>query len=183
MRSRYHLLSLLTVTLLFPALELIPGTGLQRDSTALAQTSITQDRKTSETKRLPQPGIQQHQISQFQDMIPSWQQTPKSLEVAQKFAFSPFIVHEDSLTQPIPVLAQTGSASRTSEALELYQQGTQLLHAGRYQEALAIFEQALVICQEIGERQGEGAILNNIGKIYDSLGRRCCIKEGLGGAT
>jgi tetratricopeptide (TPR) repeat protein len=73
---------------------------------------------------------------------------------------------------PAPTLAQTDSTtSRRAESIELNNRGRQLLSLGRAQEALPLFEQALVIVRDIGERQGEGVILNNIGLVYRNLGQ------------
>ena len=71
-----------------------------------------------------------------------------------------------------PTLAQADiTDTRRAEAIELNNQGQQLLTIGRFQEALPLFEQALMIVREIGERQGEGVILSNIGAVYHNLGR------------
>ncbi|WP_204154601.1 CHAT domain-containing tetratricopeptide repeat protein [Leptolyngbya sp. CCY15150] len=71
-----------------------------------------------------------------------------------------------------PTLAQADTTdTRWAEAIELNNQGQQLLAIGRFQEALPLFEQALMIVREMGERQGEGTILNNIGVVYRNLGR------------
>ncbi|NEP79598.1 MAG: CHAT domain-containing protein, partial [Okeania sp. SIO3B3] len=42
---------------------------------------------------------------------------------------------------------------------------------GKYEQALSYFQQSLKISQEIGDRSGEGANLNNIGAVYKSLGK------------
>ena len=62
------------------------------------------------------------------------------------------------------------SQERNAEGLRLYGEGQQLLKKGKFREALEKFERALVIVREIGERQGEGAILKNLGSIYKNLG-------------
>ena len=46
----------------------------------------------------------------------------------------------------------------------------QLLNQAYYPEALEYFEQSLAIREDIGDRRGEGTMLNNIGGIYSSLG-------------
>jgi CHAT domain-containing protein/tetratricopeptide (TPR) repeat protein len=66
------------------------------------------------------------------------------------------------------VLAQTQTRQqRRDEALRLYRLGLEQYRQGHVREALARFEQALVISKEIGERKFEGAILNNIGGVYE----------------
>jgi tetratricopeptide (TPR) repeat protein len=45
-------------------------------------------------------------------------------------------------------------------------QSRQAVEAGNYAKALSLYEQSLRISQEIGDRTGEGAALNNIGQIY-----------------
>ncbi|MEW5858249.1 MAG: CHAT domain-containing tetratricopeptide repeat protein, partial [Cyanobacteriota bacterium] len=65
-------------------------------------------------------------------------------------------------------LAQTQTRQqRRDEALRLYRLGLQQYRQGYVREALARFEQALVISKEIGERKFEGSILNNIGGVYE----------------
>src|SRR4028119_514028 len=71
--------------------------------------------------------------------------------------------------EPLVVQAQT-TQDREAEALweeftttRLNQKGFQLFNRGQFREALEKFQEALVIFREIGERQGEGVILNNIG--------------------
>src|SRR5207244_3275606 len=72
----------------------------------------------------------------------------------------------------------------TEQALEIGQnQEKQLeLHAlnnmagvyrgiGRPQEALTLFEQALPIWREVGDREGEAVTLNNMAVVYENIGR------------
>ncbi|HEY9817908.1 MAG TPA: CHAT domain-containing protein, partial [Candidatus Obscuribacterales bacterium] len=42
---------------------------------------------------------------------------------------------------------------------------------GQYQEAIALYEQRLVIAREIGDRRGEGAALGNLGNAYRNVGQ------------
>ena len=42
---------------------------------------------------------------------------------------------------------------------------------GQYQQALDYFHQSLAIRREIGDRQGEGIDLNDIGRVYGTLGQ------------
>jgi tetratricopeptide (TPR) repeat protein len=60
---------------------------------------------------------------------------------------------------------------RREELIELNKQGLQLSRQGKYKEALELYEKALVICREIGEKKGEGTILDNIGLVYRNLGQ------------
>ena len=47
----------------------------------------------------------------------------------------------------------------------LISEGQRHYEAGRYDQALNNYEQALVIAREVGDRAGEGATLNNIGEV------------------
>ncbi|MFO7030273.1 transcriptional regulator, partial [Limnospira fusiformis CCALA 023] len=42
---------------------------------------------------------------------------------------------------------------------------------GRYQEAIAFYQQSLEIARDIGNRQVEATSLNNLGNAYNALGR------------
>jgi tetratricopeptide (TPR) repeat protein len=42
---------------------------------------------------------------------------------------------------------------------------------GQYADALKSYEQALVIRQQVGDKEGEGTTLNNLGGVYNSLGQ------------
>lgn len=76
------------------------------------------------------------------------------------------------LTGDLSVLvrAQT-AANRKQEAGQLYQKANELLNQGKFNPALATFEEVLTILREIDERQGEAATLNQIGQIYYNLGQ------------
>jgi CHAT domain-containing protein/Tfp pilus assembly protein PilF len=63
------------------------------------------------------------------------------------------------------------ATDRRTEALKLYQLGTQQYGKGQLNEALATFQKVLTITREIKERQGEGLTLTNIGTVYVSLGQ------------
>ena len=62
------------------------------------------------------------------------------------------------------------SQTREAEADRLYREAFQLWRRGRFREALENFQQALVIYQEVGNREGEGETFNGIGEVYRNLG-------------
>ena len=66
---------------------------------------------------------------------------------------------------------ETTDARDRQRALELSQNALRLYQAGRGQEALDLWEEALVIIRAIGDRTGEGTTLNNIGAVYRSQGQ------------
>jgi tetratricopeptide (TPR) repeat protein len=63
------------------------------------------------------------------------------------------------------------TTDRRTEALKLYQLGTQQYRKGQLKEALATFQQVLTITREIQDRAVEGATLNNIGFVYERFGQ------------
>ncbi|MBW4443862.1 MAG: CHAT domain-containing protein [Plectolyngbya sp. WJT66-NPBG17] len=73
---------------------------------------------------------------------------------------------------PPPALARSPvSDSRKTQAEQLSKQGYQLLQVSQFGEALTVYQQALKLYQQIGDRVGEGAALNNIGAAYRSFGQ------------
>lgn len=68
---------------------------------------------------------------------------------------------------PLP----TAFSQSRDEALKFYQQGMDALNYGRYQEALAYFEQSLRIGRSLNYKELIAANLNNIGGVYNFLGR------------
>ncbi len=60
---------------------------------------------------------------------------------------------------------------RSDDALRLLNVGVQQLNKGQFREALATFEQTLIIVRVIGEREGEGMALHGIGAVYRHLGQ------------
>jgi CHAT domain-containing protein/lipoprotein NlpI len=73
-----------------------------------------------------------------------------------------------------PLIAQrdeTTDARDRHRALELSQQAEQLYQVGRLQEALTLWEEALVIFRAIGDRKVEGTMRNNIGAVYYHQGQ------------
>jgi len=62
------------------------------------------------------------------------------------------------------------STDRKTQAEALGQTGKILLHLGNFEEAMPYLKQSLAIMQQIGDKAGEGATLNNISQIYDAQG-------------
>ena len=79
-------------------------------------------------------------------------------------------VAKSVINQEVKIAQVEGKKQRRDEALRLYKLGSQQFRRGEYREALNNFEKALVIAREIRELKGEGAILNNIGLVYNNLG-------------
>ena len=57
-------------------------------------------------------------------------------------------------------------------AIELYAIGKMHSDLGRKQKALEYYEKALPIFKAVGDRYGEGSVLNNSGAVYDDLGQK-----------
>jgi tetratricopeptide (TPR) repeat protein len=72
------------------------------------------------------------------------------------------------LSDWLPTICRSQEPSVRAEGLG--QTGKQYLHIGDYPTALTYLEQALAIQQEIGDRAGEGATLNNIATTYHAIG-------------
>jgi CHAT domain-containing protein len=79
------------------------------------------------------------------------------------------IQNPKSKIQNSQVLAQTPDA-RKAEAERLNQQGIQQYQTSQFEAALQSWQQVLVICQEIKDRQCEGVALGNLGEAYRNLG-------------
>jgi tetratricopeptide (TPR) repeat protein len=60
---------------------------------------------------------------------------------------------------------------RQSEAKRLVLQGIQQQRTSQYATALQSFQAAIAIYREVGDRAGEGSVLNNIGAVYADQGR------------
>jgi CHAT domain-containing protein len=70
------------------------------------------------------------------------------------------------------VKAATIPASNSSaEAMRLLTEGVKLYGERKYQDSLLKLEQALVLFKASGNKADEGITLNNIGSVYDSLGK------------
>jgi CHAT domain-containing protein/tetratricopeptide (TPR) repeat protein len=72
--------------------------------------------------------------------------------------------------EPLVVQAQT-TQDRKAEATRLHRQGLQLVNRGQFREALEKFQQALAIFREVGDREEEGTILDDIAYVYHILGQ------------
>ena len=81
----------------------------------------------------------------------------------------PFIRNPKSNIQNFQVLAQTADA-RKAEADRLLQQGREQFRSNQFEAALQSWQQALIIYQQIKDRQGEGKALGNLGSTYRTLG-------------
>ncbi|MFG6107278.1 tetratricopeptide repeat protein [Leptothoe sp. EHU-05/26/07-4] len=65
----------------------------------------------------------------------------------------------------------TKQEARKTEADQLFNESLRLWKISRWQEALEKLKQALIVYQEIGDRQGEGRALTGIGAIANNLGQ------------
>ena len=115
----------------------LPG----RSSVAVAQSQV--DPRKAEGDRLLQQGIQQHQTSQFEAALQSWQQA---------------------------LLLYRKIKNRFGEGQTLNALGVVSNSLGNYAKAIEYHQQSLAIAQEIKDRRGEGAALINLGLAYFSLG-------------
>ncbi len=72
------------------------------------------------------------------------------------------------LSDWLPPICRSQDPAVRAQALN--QTGKQFFHIGEYEKAQTYLQQSLAIQQEIGDRQGEGATLNNISGIYQAQG-------------
>jgi len=72
------------------------------------------------------------------------------------------------LSEWLPEICRSEDLQTRGEALG--QTGKLLHHVGDYETALTYLKQSLAIMQQIGDKAGEGATLNNISQIYDAQG-------------
>ncbi|MGL5060526.1 MAG: CHAT domain-containing protein [Microcoleus sp.] len=94
-----------------------------------------------------------------------------SISIALVLHLSPPVVAEVPVAK-VDRTAQTNSSDAADrifqEGLELYFQGT----GESLRKAIVLFEQALKMCRESGQRGKEASVLNNIGKAYSDLGEQ-----------
>ncbi len=122
-----------------------------RSNLILAQDPSPEDRK-AEADRLLEQGIQQFDMSQFQEALQSWQ---RALEL-----------YRDPAVQ-----AAFPQESRQGEGRALGNLGLVYRNLGQYQQAIDFYEQSFAIAQEVGDLWGEGEALNNLGIVHDDLGQ------------
>ncbi|MFB2898510.1 CHAT domain-containing protein [Aerosakkonemataceae cyanobacterium BLCC-F50] len=103
------------------------------------------------------------QLNNFPRAIESLEQ---SLQIARAIN-NPEI---EKVVQEALSFARSESNPRIVEAYRLLQQGIQHLNIGQIETALQSFQQALIIFQEIKNREGEGAALRHLGVAYRKLG-------------
>ncbi|WP_332947630.1 MULTISPECIES: CHAT domain-containing protein [unclassified Microcoleus] len=150
------------------------------NSQALAQT---QAQRKAEADRLLNQGIQQHQISQFQAALQSWQQALiiyREIKDRQSegkalgnlgiayFSLGDY-AKASEYQQQLLVLARE-IKDRQSEGAALGSLGLAYLYLGDYAKAIEYTQQVLAIAREIKDRQSEGKALGNLGLAYFSLG-------------
>ncbi|MEM9274653.1 MAG: tetratricopeptide repeat protein [Cyanobacteria bacterium P01_F01_bin.143] len=104
----------------------------------------TQSERKLEANQLLQQGIQQFQISQYQEALESWQ---KALTIYQEIR------------------------DRQGEANSLMNLGSAYRNLGQYPKGVKYYRQSLAIFQEIRDRQGEADSMGNLGNTYEFLGK------------
>ena len=75
------------------------------------------------------------------------------------------------VTHRVGLSAAREAGNRQAEAWMLNQLGIARYDLRRLEEALACYEDSLMICREIGDRWGEARVLNNIGVVHRELRR------------
>ena len=73
------------------------------------------------------------------------------------------------LSTKTPIVSSISNTQKI-ELADLRAKGFTAYNKGNYQLALNYLQQALVIAQEIGDRESEGNTLNNIGEVYNAQG-------------
>lgn len=74
------------------------------------------------------------------------------------------------LRQRLEALAAEPPENTIDDIIALNGQGTQAFSQGRYDEAVAAFEEAIAIAQELNISSAEGTLLANLGAVYDAQG-------------
>jgi len=175
------LLSLPFTVLSHVSSPLLPNFSIFSASPVVAQTSESQK---VEADRLLEQGIQQHQTSQFQAAIQSWQQALTIYrEIGDRWgeanclnnlgsAYSSLGQYQQAIDyqqQSLAIGREIGD--HQGEAYSLGNLGSAYSSLGQYQQAIDYQQQSLAIKREIGDRQGEANSLNNLGNVYRSLGQ------------
>ena len=150
----YSLLSVLSSLMLLSIAA--PTTVVMLPGPTTAQEVLSYETDAAvcikEADRLIQHGIQQYRVSQFREALASWQRALA-------------IYRNPTIQSAFP------QESRQGEGDALGSLGLAYANLGQYQEAVALYEQQLIITREIGDRQGEGAALGNLGLVYTDLGQ------------
>ncbi|HAJ61334.1 MAG TPA: Fis family transcriptional regulator [Cyanobacteria bacterium UBA8543] len=81
----------------------------------------------------------------------------------------PLTIGSVAVVSALPTATQTQD-TRKAQADQLFQQGIEQYQKGQLEAAIESWEQALLIYQQLQNRQGEGATLENLGAIYLYLG-------------
>ena len=71
------------------------------------------------------------------------------------------------LTASAAIFREVGD--RHGEGMALGNLGVALAEARRFEEAIACYQQDIVICQETGDRYGEGQTLDNLARAYQEM--------------
>jgi len=66
----------------------------------------------------------------------------------------------------VGVFAQGDGGKTWDDAVELFNQAVAAYHQARFQDAIDLYERALVIMRELRQQRVEGVILNNLGNCY-----------------
>jgi CHAT domain-containing protein/Tfp pilus assembly protein PilF len=121
----------------------IPGFFKEpRDLMPAAMAQSAEARK-AEADRLLDQGVEQYNVSQFREVIQSWEQA-------------------------LAIYREIGDPRGEGNTLGVL--GVAYDSLGDYRQAIDFYEQSLAIAREIGDRAGEGRSLNNLGNAYDRLG-------------
>ena len=76
------------------------------------------------------------------------------------------IIFVISVLATVVVLSQGDGEKTWDDAMQLYEQGVAAYGQERFLDAIELYEEALVIVRQLGQRPAEGTILNNLGICY-----------------
>ncbi|MBF2063152.1 MAG: tetratricopeptide repeat protein [Calothrix sp. C42_A2020_038] len=85
------------------------------------------------------------------------------------FSLTYFVGITVSISEVNQTSAQAVNSSLQNQANKLYQQGIQQYRRGDYKQALSTYQEVLKIRCQIGDKVGEGQVLNEMGLVYNSL--------------